>query len=81
MNQEKAPEEGNFDQIGKLTEYWISYRRPGFLAAVWFGSSPTPSPPSRPLSCLSFSLLVCRERGEGVGEEPYHTTVKKPGPL
>jgi hypothetical protein len=21
MNQEKAPEEGNFDQIGKLTEY------------------------------------------------------------
>jgi hypothetical protein len=23
-------------------EYWMIYRRPGFLAVVWFGSSPTP---------------------------------------
>jgi hypothetical protein len=26
MNQEKAPEEGNFDQIGKLRENRIIYR-------------------------------------------------------
>ncbi len=25
--------------------YWMIYRGPGFLAVVWFGSSPTPSPP------------------------------------
>ncbi len=27
-------------------EYWIIYWGPGFLAVVWFGSFPTPSPPS-----------------------------------
>ncbi len=26
-------------------EYWIIYRGTGFLAVVWFGSLPTPSPP------------------------------------
>ncbi len=26
-------------------EYWLTYRGPGFLAVIWFGSSPTPSPP------------------------------------
>ncbi len=25
-------------------EYWMIYRGPGFLAIVWFGSPPTPSP-------------------------------------
>jgi hypothetical protein len=29
-------------------EYWTIYRGPGFLASVWFGSSPTPSPPTLP---------------------------------
>ncbi len=27
-------------------EYWMMYRRPGFLAVVWFGSSPPPPLPS-----------------------------------
>jgi hypothetical protein len=27
-------------------EYWMIYRGPGFLAVLWFGSSPTPFPPS-----------------------------------
>ncbi len=52
-----------------VREYWIICRGPGFLAVVWFGSSPTLSPlPSA--SCLSFSILLCvasraywRERG------------------
>jgi hypothetical protein len=26
-------------------EYWMIYRGPGFLAIVWFGSFPPPSPP------------------------------------
>ncbi len=38
-----------FNRCGVLgdwsTEYWMIYRGPGFLAFVWFGSSPTPSPP------------------------------------
>ena len=33
---------GQFSVHGK---YWMIYRGPGFLAFVWFGSSPTPSPP------------------------------------
>jgi hypothetical protein len=61
------------------------YRGPGFLAAVLFGSNcPTPN-------CLSFLAFLCvasraysevvREEGKGVGEEPNHTTARKPGPL
>jgi hypothetical protein len=38
--------------------HWIIYRGPGFLAVVWFGSSPTPSPVSKLSPYLSF--LVCR---------------------
>ncbi len=64
------------------------YRESGFLAVVWFGSSPTPFPPLHE-SCLSFSVFLCvavlvywRTRwGEGLGEEPFHTTASKPGPL
>ncbi len=47
--------------------------------------SPTPFP--SPVSKLSLflSLPLCRlsslRMGEGVGEEPNHTTAKKPGPL
>ncbi len=29
----------------RTREYWMIYRGPGFLAGVWFRSSPTPSPP------------------------------------
>ncbi len=37
-------------------------RGPGFLAAIWFGSSHTPPPPPTPVSkqSLSLSLPVCR---------------------
>ncbi len=45
-------------QMVLLGEYWMIYRRPGFLAFVWFGSSPTPSPlPSA--SRISFSVFLC----------------------
>jgi hypothetical protein len=35
------------------------YRRPGILAVVWFGSTPTPFPPLPAASCLSFSIFLC----------------------
>jgi hypothetical protein len=63
----------------------MCYRRPGFLAAVWLGSSP----PSRRLVFLFLflSLPVCRqpslvtgEGGEGRGNVSNHTTARKPGP-
>ncbi len=49
-----------------------------------------PLPPSPSAICLSFSVFLnvtgrayCREMaaGKGVGEEPNHTTARKPGPL
>ncbi len=43
---------------GQSREYWMFYWGPGFLAAVWFGSSPTPPPPVSKL-CLFLSLPVC----------------------
>jgi hypothetical protein len=64
------------------------YRVPGFLAVVY--SSPPPPPPLPSASCLSFSVFLCTagraeltdRRGErGAGEEPNHTTARKPGPL
>ncbi len=62
------------------------YRRPGFLAVVWFGSTPFSLLPSA--MCLSFSVFpLCRRwrplmvGGEMVGELPNHTTASKPGPL
>ncbi len=67
-------------------EYWRIYRGPSILAVVGFGSSPTLFPPWA--SCLSFSVFFCvspieliQERGEGVSEEPNHTTARKPGAL
>jgi hypothetical protein len=55
------------------------YRRPGFLAVTWFGSSPT-LPPLLSASCLSFSVFLSvagraytvywREKGGG-GAKPY----------
>jgi hypothetical protein len=55
-------------------EYWMIYRGPGFLGAVWFDSSPTPYPPLQSASCLSFPVILCvpnrahwRERWVGGG--------------
>ncbi len=68
-------------------EYWIIYRWPGFLAIVWFGSSPTPLSSQQVVSlsqssCVSPVEIKCRRGGGGgAGEEPNHTTAKKPGPL
>ncbi len=62
---------------------------PGENGVVWFGSSPPPPPPASPVSKLSLFLNLpvrCRssfltERGVGVGEEPNHSTARKPGSL
>ncbi len=40
-------------------EYWMIYRRPGFLVIFWFVSSPIPFPPLPSASCLSFSYFLC----------------------
>ncbi len=65
------------------------YRGPGFLAVARFGSSTTPSPLSRrkvvslsQSSCVSPVVLTHGKGGwEKVGEEPNHTTARKPGLL
>ncbi len=64
-------------------EYWMMYR--GFLAVGWFAP-----PPFQLASWLSFSDFLCvagraywmeKGEGEGMGEEPNHTTARKPGPI
>jgi hypothetical protein len=69
-------------------KYWIIYRRPGFLAAVSFGSSSSPFPPvsiqeARPATQRKIEkerqLADGRDAGKGMGEEP--TTARKPFPL
>ncbi len=51
-----------FKNTKKTESYWTIYRGPGFLAFVWFGSTPTPYPPPSPVSkvTLFLSLSVCR---------------------
>ncbi len=51
-----------FGTIVKTSEYWMIYRGPGFLAVIWFGSSPTDLPHLPSASCPSFSVFlhVCR---------------------
>jgi hypothetical protein len=75
-------------QIPRIREYWKIEREPGFLAVVWFGSSPTLPAPLLSASCLSlyYSKYSCQlpvdlidrrgAKGRGVGEEPNHTTRK-----
>ncbi len=66
-----------------LNELYL--REPGFLAVVWFGSSPTPFTSHVSKLSLFLNPPVCRRSSlltvEGVGQEPNHTTVRKPGPL
>jgi hypothetical protein len=70
-----------------IGEYWTIYRGPGFLGVVWFGSSPTsPSSPVGMLDWRNTRRLRKRDNrdnlltGEGITEEPNHTTARKPGP-
>jgi hypothetical protein len=53
-------------------EYWTIYGGPGFLAVIWFGSTPTLSPLPTSVSWVGETHEVCdrestcwRERGEG----------------
>ncbi len=72
-------------------EYWMIYWGPGSLAAVlWFGYSPTPSPPSRQKARPATHThrrtnkrnnLLRGERGRGVGEELNPATARKSSPL
>jgi hypothetical protein len=112
----------------RIKEYWMIYRRPGFLTVVWFWLLP---PPHFPLQIIQYSLYqmvfgggakscdgekawlsidhsilsvrdslwgrsqIIRQReslllyrpfntlciGWSFGEEPNHTMVRKPGPL
>ncbi len=65
-------------------EYWTIYRGPGFLAFVWFGSTPNPLLP--PLPSVSSTgdtqedwereATCWRQRREGVAVEPNHTTAR-----
>jgi hypothetical protein len=65
--------------LSQSREYWMIYRRPGFLAVVWFDSSHPllPSPVSKlslflclPLCRLSSSLTDGRREKEGLRGEP-----------
>ncbi len=67
-----------FGTIVETSEYWMIYRGPGFLAVIWFGSSPTDLPHLPSASCPSFSVFlhVCRRSklnyvrgGKGVGSQ------------
>ncbi len=69
-----------------LIEYWTIYRWPGFLAVVWFGSTPTPSP-LLSASSTGDTQETEKERqfadgrfGKGMGVEPKHTTARKHWP-
>ncbi len=62
------------------------YRGPGFLAVVWFGSSPQPLTPLPSPSRLSFSVFLYiagraywQERG--LGRNQIMRRQEKPGPL
>ncbi len=61
------------------------YRGPCFLADVLFSSMATPCPRLLSVSLTGVTqddghrdTTCSRERGKGVGEEPNHTTARKP---
>jgi hypothetical protein len=57
-------------------EYWMIYREPGFLAVVWFGPPPSPSPVSlSQSSCVSPDELNDGRGGGGL-EKPNRTTAR-----
>ncbi len=62
--------------IVRSTEYWMIYRGPVFLAVVWFGSSPTPLPPSVSKISQPFcvSTIELTDGREGKGWESSQTT-------
>ncbi len=66
--------------ICRPREYLMNYGGTGFLAV---GSSPPP-PPTRQKVSLSLAVFLfvagAYRRGGGAGEEPNHTTARKPGP-
>jgi hypothetical protein len=68
------------------------YRGHGFLTVIYDLAPPPPSPPSSVSKLYLLYVYYClyvspveltggRGSGEGVEEEPNHTTAKKPGPL
>ncbi len=67
-------------------EYWMVCIGPGFLAVVWFGSSPT-LPPVGKLNrrhterLRKRNNLLKEKRGYRMGDEPNLTTARKPDPL
>ncbi len=84
-------DDGEDAEVGRLTaywrwwnlsprEYWMVYRGPGFLAVIWFGSSPMhPSPtPVSKLDRRHTGRLMrdnwLPEKGKWVSEEPPNQT-------
>ncbi len=58
-------------------EYWIFYRRPSFPVVVWFSRQQVVFHSQS--SCVSPPPVeLTNGRGVGVGEEPHHTTARKP---
>jgi hypothetical protein len=58
----------------QIREYWMIYRGPGFLAVVWFGSTPTPTSPVSKVDQRHTTqedwereTIRWRERGKGGG--------------
>ncbi len=50
-------------------EYWIIYRGPGFIAIVWFGSSPNPFPPLPSQSFTADTQKAEKERQRADGRK------------
>jgi hypothetical protein len=91
LRNESTNQLGNRVVQWRSIEWFIEDHWPGFLAVVWFGSSPPFFHPLPPASCLSLSRSPCvvghrsslltGERGKGLGEEPFKTMARKPGLL
>jgi hypothetical protein len=62
-------------------EYWVFYRGPGFIAVLWFGSPPLPSVNSTEDTQDDWERETTCLQGEGVVEEPNHTSARKPWSL
>jgi hypothetical protein len=77
-----------FGTIVETSDYWMIYRGPGFLAVIWFVSSPTDLPHLPSASCPSFSVflhvlpvkLTYVRGGKGVGWEAKSNDREKAWP-